>query len=136
MSGDEVEMSPIDYVAKIVLALSKTPEECRVFNCQNNNIIHNMDIVNALNTFDYGIKKVSDEEFREICMNNMDENIQGLITSDLSIDEVDDESFEEVVDTNQTASILHELGLDWPKPDEQYLIRLIKYLNKFNFFAE
>ena len=55
---------------------------------QNNNIIHNMDIVNALNTFDYGIKKVSDEEFREICMNNMDENIQGLITSDLSIDEV------------------------------------------------
>ena len=44
-------------------------------------------------------------------------------------------TFEEVVDTNQTAKILHELGLDWPKPDEQYLIKLIKYLNKFNFFT-
>ena len=134
MSRDEVEMSPIDYVAKAVLKLSKTPEECRVFNCQNNNIISNKEIVDALNTFDYGIEKVSDDEFREICMQNMDENIQGLITADLSIDEVDDESFEDVVDTNQTVNILHQLGLDWPKPDEQYLIRLIKYLNKFDFF--
>ncbi len=39
MNNDEIEMSLIDYVAKATLALAKTPNECRVFNCVNPNII-------------------------------------------------------------------------------------------------
>ena len=39
MNNDEIEMSPIDYVAKATLALAKTPNESRVFNCVNPNII-------------------------------------------------------------------------------------------------
>ena len=134
MSRDEVEISPIDYVAKAVLTLAKTPEKCRVFNSLNNNIIHNADIIDALNSFGYGIRQVDNEEFIRICRENMDENIQGLITSDTSIEDMDDESFEQYINTKQTTVILNSLGFSWPKPDGEYLKRLIEYLNKFDYF--
>ena len=134
MIKDEVEISPIDCVAKAVLTLTKTPEKCIVFNSQNNNIIHNKDIVDALNTFGYDIKQVDDEEFVRICKENMNENIQGLITSDTSIGDMDNEYYEEYVDTKQTNLILHTLGFEWPKPDREYLKKMITYLNKFDYF--
>ncbi len=139
MNNEEIEMSPIDYVAKAILALAKTPKECRVFNCVNPNSIYNSDIIEALNSFGYGINLVSDEEFIEICKDNMDENIQGLITSDMSIDKLSEEEYSEeldefIVKTDQTKEILHSLGIDWPILTQDYLKSLIKYLNKFNYF--
>ncbi|WP_407375056.1 amino acid adenylation domain-containing protein, partial [Methanobrevibacter sp.] len=130
--NDEVEMSPINMTAKSLLALSKTPAKCRVFNCNISNIIHNYDIIEVLNSFGYEIEKVSNKEFVEICKNNMDENIQGLITSETSID--DEEPYEEYVNNEQTRTILHELNVDWPEIDKEYLKRVITYLNKVNFF--
>ena len=141
MNSDEIEMSPIDYVAKATLALAKTPKECRVFNCVNPNKIYNSNIIEALNSFGYDINLVSDEEFIEICRDNMDENIQGLITSDMSIDELSEEELSEdeydeeldefIVKSDQTKEILHSLGIDWPILTQDYLRSLIKYLNKF-----
>ena len=135
MYHEEVEISPIDYVARIILALSKTPAKCRVFNCQNNsNMIHYGDIVNVMNLYDYGIKKVSEKEFKAVCEENMNENIQGLITSDLTMDNLKVELFEENIENSQTDAILESLNVEWPKIDENYLKRLIDYLNKLNFF--
>ena len=138
-------MSPIDYVANAILALSKTPVKCRVFHCVNPNMICNGDIVEALNSFGNDINMVSDEEFIKICKENMDENIQGLITSDLSIKDLSDEMEDEFEDygeefvemnlkSDQTCEILHSLEFDWPESTQDYLKRFITYLNKFNFF--
>ena len=135
MYHEEVEISPIDYVAKIVLALSKTPAKCRVFNCQNSsNMIHYGDIVNVMNSCDFKIRKVSEKEFKEICEENMNENIQGLITSDLTMDNLKVELFEENTENTQTDAILKSLNMEWPKIDENYLKRLIDYLNELKFF--
>ena len=43
-------------------------------------------------------------------------------------------SFESLVEIEQTTEILRLLGFNWPKPDKDYLKRLIDYLNKFNYF--
>ena len=145
MYDEIIEMSPIDYVANAILALSKTPVKCRVFHCVNPNMICNGDIVEALNSFGNDINMVSDEEFIKICKENMDENIQGLITSDLSIKDLSDEMEEEFEDygeefvemnlkSDQTCEILHSLEFDWPESTQDYLKRFITYLNKFNFF--
>jgi amino acid adenylation domain-containing protein len=137
MYNEAEEMSPIDCTAKAIIALSKTPQKCRVFNCQNKNELLNSDIINVLNSFGYDIREVSDDEFMEICRENMDENIQGLITSDMSM--ADEEAYEEddyeyILKTDQTVEILESLGFEWVKPDADYLTRAIDYLNNLGFF--
>ena len=135
MSQEVVEMSPIDCVARGVLELSKTPNKCRVFHCMNNKYILNSDIINVLNTYGYDIKEVSNEEFKEIYEKNMDENIQGLITAEIGIDDLDEvDDFDAKIEIEQTTEILHELGFDWPQPDDEYLKKLIDYLNSVKYF--
>ena len=135
MSKEEIDMSQIDYVAKSVLELSKTPEKCRIFHSMNDHYISNGDIIDALNDYGYDIREVNNEEFKEIYEKNMNENIQGLITAEISVEDYEEEdSFEENVEIEQTTEILHSLGFYWPKPDKDYLKRLIAYLNKFDYF--
>ena len=135
MADNETDMSQIDYVAKAVVKLSKTPEENRVFHCKNNNYIMLRDIVDALNACGYGIAEVSGEEFKQICEENMNENIQGIITADMKIDELDKgNDFYNKTKLEQSLEILHLLGFDWPKADDNYLKRVITHLNEVNFF--
>ena len=135
MANEKVDMSQIDYVAKGILALCKTPDKSRVFHCMNNHYISHRDIVDALNAYGYGIAEVAFEKFKEIYEHNINENIQGIITADFSIDDFDEEDdFEENVEIEQTVDILQSLGFDWPKPDINYLKRLFDYLNKFGYF--
>jgi len=135
MSKEEIDMSQIDYVAKSVLELSKTPEKCRIFHSMNDQYISNGDIIDALNDYGYDIREVNNEEFKEIYEKNMNENIQGLITAEISVEDYEEEdSFEDLVEIEQTTEILHSLGFYWPKPDKDYLKRLIDYLNKFDYF--
>ena len=135
MANEKVDMSQIDYVAKGILALCKTPVKSRVFHCMNNHFISHRDIVDALNTYGYGIVEVGFEEFKQIYEHNINENIQGIITADFSIDDFDEEDdFEENVEIEQTIDILQSLGFDWPKPDKKYLKRVFDYLNKFDYF--
>ena len=134
MYVDEVEMSPIDYTARAILKLCKTPKECRVFHCQNNNIIYMSNIINVLNSFDYDISAVSVEEFAMVVQDNMDESIQGLITSDLYTGDFEEgEEVEASVEVNQTSNILNALGFYWPQSDMDYLKRLITYLKSLDF---
>lgn len=135
MANEKVDMSQIDYVAKGILALCKTPDKSRVFHCMNNHYISQRDIVDALNAFGYGIAEVVFEEFKRIYEHNISDTIQGIITADFSIDDFDEEDdFEENVEIGQTVDILKSLGFDWPKPDKKYLKRLFEYLNKLNYF--
>ena len=99
------------------------------------------DIIDALNSFGYGIEDVTPEEFRKIYEQNMDENIQGIITADLTIDDFEDDEDEtlendigEIVNMNLTLDILNSLGFEWPETDKEYLIKFIEYLNEVHYF--
>ena len=130
-----VEFSPIDYVAKAVLLLSKTPEESRIFHCESDKLIPLGDVINVLNSYGHNINLVSTEEFKKIFKENMDDGIQGLVMDDLSIDDHDLGKNDEVpVDMNLSLNILASLGFEWPKCDETYLRQFINHLNDFNYF--
>ena len=135
MANTQTDMSQIDCVAKGILELSKTPEKCRVFHCMNNNYIPLRNIVDAFNSYGNGIEEVDINRFKQIYEQNINENIQGIITADLAIDDLGEENdFDGNVKIEQTTEILHSLGFDWPEPDENYLKRLIDYLNELNYF--
>lgn len=101
----------------------------------NNHYILLRNMVDALNTYGNGIKEVDVDRFKQIYEQNMNENIQGIITADLAIEDLDEENdFDENIKIELTTEILHSLGFDWPQPDENYLKRLIDYLNELNYF--
>lgn len=139
ISEDMVELSQIDYVAKATLALAKTPKESIVFHAESDKLIPTSDIIDALNSFGYGIEEVTPEEFRKIYEQNMDENIQGIITADLTIDDFEDDEEDEfddgeIVNMDLTLDILNALGFEWPEADEEYLIKFIEHLNEVHYF--
>ena len=143
ISNEMVELSQIDYVAKAILALAKTPKESIVFHAVSDKFIPTSDIIDVLNSFGFGIEEVSIEEFRKIYEQNMDENIQGIITADLTIkdfddaleeDESDESDIGELVKMDLTLNILNTLGFNWPECDKEYIKRFIKYLNEVHYF--
>ena len=137
LASEMVEISPIDCVAKATLLLSTTPKDSTIFHCENDKLISNQEIIDALNSFGFDIKNVSSEEFKEIYEQNMNENIQGIITADLTLDDLDfDEEGDDgsIVKMDQTLDILDSLGFEWPVIDEDYLKRFIKFLNEVNYF--
>ena len=137
LASEMVEISPIDCVAKATLLLSTTPKDSTIFHCENDKLISNQEIIDALNSFGFDIKNVSSEEFKEIYEQNMNENIQGIITADLTLDDLDfDEEGDDgsIVEMDQTLDILDSLGFEWPVIDEDYLKRFIKFLNEVNYF--
>ncbi|WP_458406165.1 amino acid adenylation domain-containing protein [Methanobrevibacter sp.] len=141
ISNEIVELSPIDCVAKATLELAKTPKECVVFHAVSDKLIPTGNIIDALNSFGFGIENVTPEEFRDILEQNMDENIQGIITADLTFDDFDledeDESesgSDELVQIYQTLDVLDSLGFEWPECDMNYLTTFIKYLNEVHYF--
>ena len=136
LSQKLVEFSPIDYVARAVLLLSKTPKESRIFYCENNKFIPVTDIIDALKSFGYDVDIVPTDEFKKIFKENLGEGTQGLIMDDLSIDGLDfeDDSIN-VVNMDQSLEILNSLGFEWPETDENYLKQLFGYLNTVNYFV-
>ena len=139
ISDEIVELSQIDYVAKAILALAKTPKESIVFHAVSDKLIPTQNIIDVLNSFGFGIEEVTPEEFRKIYEQNMNENIQGIITADLTIDDFemgeDSESdVGEIVNIDFTLEILNTLGFVWPECDEAYLKRFIEYLNEVHYF--
>ncbi|WP_296860642.1 non-ribosomal peptide synthetase [uncultured Methanobrevibacter sp.] len=143
ISEEVVELSPIDYVAKATLELAKAPKECTVFHAVTDKWIPTSDIIDVLNSFGFGIKDVTHEEFREIYKQNMDENIQGIITADLTIDDFAEDDVEseyvesddgELVVMDQTIEILKTFGFTWPECDKDYLTKFIKHLIALKYF--
>ncbi len=135
LSQKPVEFSPIDYVARAVLLLSKTPKESRVFYCENNKFIPVTEIMEALKSFGHDIDIVPTEKFKKIFKDNLGEDIQGLVMDDLSIDIIDFvENFVNVVNMDQSLEILNSLGFEWPETDQTYLKQLFSYLNGVNYF--
>ena len=139
ISNEIVELSPIDYVAKATLCLSKTPKESTVFHAESDKLIPTANILEVLNSFGFDIKDVTPEEFRKIYEENMDENIQGIITADLTIDDFEEDESDEsdigqIVKIDQTTDILNALGFEWPECDKDYISKFIKYLNNVHYF--
>ena len=132
----QTEFSPIDIVAKSIVALAKTPKENTVFNSYNSHYITYADVLHSIITQGYEMKKVEMDEFNELLDEarkdeTKQEGISGLVTQ-VGMGKAKNRSIVNVSNTF-TTNILTHLDVYWPLTTYDYLNNFINYLQSMGF---
>ena len=136
MLNSNIELSPIDYTAKSIINLSKTPKECRVFHPCNNHSIPFADIIDILKDLGFNLDIVSDDEF-EVALTEVmkDEEkqagLEGFITS------IGSGQVKKVwiKDSNDyTIQMSYLMNVKWPLISYDYVYNFMKFMKDSDFF--
>lgn len=141
MLNQEIEFTPIDVCTKAIVALSKnTILDNKIYHLYNHNFATIQDIVQVLNSFNYNIQIVSDEEFeKRIIQFSQGENAKALlgIINDLDYNNNSSISinynFTVKICSDYTQKYLHLLKCDWNISNKAYIKKLVAYMKKVNF---
>ena len=131
------EFSPIDMVAKTVLLLSTTPDDCVCFMPSNQHLIHIGDVVTELSK-DNPVKLVEDDEFfkgldEALSDKEKSEKVSSLLVYQGRQDEARMCGVENL-DNSYTTQILYRLGFHWPVTGNNYVDQFAQRLRKLGFF--
>ena len=132
----QTEFSPIDIVAKSIVALAKTPKENTVFNSYNSHYITYADVLHTIITQGYEMSKVEMDEFNELLDEarkdeTKQDGISGLVTQ-VGMGKAENRSIVNVSNTF-TINILNHLNVYWPLTTYEYLNNFINYLQSMGF---
>ena len=133
----KTEFSPINIVAKAIIALSSSPKQCCLFNCYNNHMVTYGDILNALNTMGIRIDQVDASVFEASLKEAMNdeskqEGIYGLITT-VGMGTRKERQLTQV-NNDQTTQALYSEGIFWPVISEKYLATFIDFMKNLGFW--
>ena len=134
----ETEFSPIDCVAKAVLTLAKTPDDCICFQPVNPHRPLMGDVIRAMNDVGHTIRGAEDEEVAEALNKALaDEKTNAAVGCLIAYDNGDgsQEIGLENLDTTYTSCILERLGFSWPETGRVYMSRFLNKLNEKGFFG-
>ena len=133
-----VEFSPIDCLAKAVVAIATTPKECVCFIPLNPHRPLMGDVVTAFKEEGFDIKGVEPAEFESAFTDALaDEKTREAVGS-LAAYNSNDNTSEiglESCDNSLTTQILERLGFSWPETGVSYIVRFLKYLEQKGFFG-
>ncbi len=134
----QTEFSPIDCVAKAVLALACTPDECVCFHPLNPHRPLMGDVIRSMNQMGYSILGAENEEVAKAINEALsDEKASSTVGSLIAYNSGDNiqviglESF----DNSYTSGILERLGFSWPETGSDYIGRFLEKLSKKGFFG-
>ena len=135
LSGN-VEFSPIDITAKSIVALSKTPRDCRVFHAYNPQNVTFDDIIRIIKKIGLIIEPVEEEEYKialeaALADKSKQDGITGILTS---IGEGYVKKDWVPVENKYTMQLLYRLGVHWNLISEEYIYYFVKYLYELSFF--
>ena len=133
-----VEFSPIDCLAKAVLALASTPDDCICFIPLNPHRPMISDVVQALNEEGYPVRGVESEEFMAALHEALsDENKREAVSSLAVYNSSDDIQpiGPESCDNSHTLQILERLGISWPETGSTYIRQFLKKLGEKGYFG-
>jgi hypothetical protein len=134
----ETEFSPIDCVAKAVLALAQTPDDCICFQPLNPHRPLMSDVIHSMNDMGFSIRGAENEEVAEALNKALaDEKTSGAVGSLIAYNSSDGSqeiSFDSI-NVNYTACILERLGFSWPETGSAYMHRFLKKLDEKGFFV-
>ena len=133
----KIEFTPIDECAKAIVLLAKTSEyDNKIFHLYNHNLIPLKNVVKVLNEYNYNIKILSEEAFRNRILEyskNMNDNISAIVndfnTTNLSLDY----NFSVNIKSDFSQRILSQLGFNWRNIDNAYLRTIITYMRDIKF---
>lgn len=134
----QTEFSPIDYVAKAVLALAQTPDECVCFQPLNPHRPLMGDVIRSMNDIGFAVRGGENEEVAAalnaaLADEKKNDAVGSLIAynSGGSIEMIGLES----LDNTYTNSVLERLGFSWPETGSAYVKRFLEKLNQKGFFG-
>ncbi|MBR1800885.1 MAG: amino acid adenylation domain-containing protein [Bacteroidaceae bacterium] len=137
MRNKRVEFSPINEVARAIVLLSATPEECTVFHPYN---IHGQflgDVLSALTVVTGGIRFVEQEEFQQ-AMDEAGKDPQKakqmaalLAYKDMAHGK---KTTDVQRDNDYTTQVLYRLGFSWSPTSWDYIERMLTAIGGFGFF--
>ena len=133
----ETEFSPIDCVARAVLALAQTPDDCVCFQPLNPHRPLMGDIIRAMNDIGYPIRGAEGEEVAEALNKALaDEKTNAAVGSLIAYNSSDgsQEIGLESLDITYTSCVLERLGFSWPETGRDYIRRFLEKLNEKGFF--
>ena len=135
--NEETEFSPIDCVAKAVLTLAQTPDDCVCFQPLNPHRPLMGDIIRTMNEMGYAIQGGEDEEVAEALNRALaDEKTNAKVGSLIAYNSSDgsQEIGLESLDITYTSCILERLGFSWPETGSSYMRRFLEKLEEKGFF--
>ena len=133
--ANEMEFSPIDCLAKAVIALARTPKECVCFMPINPHRALMQDIFAEIG----GIRAVEDDEMKQALDAALSDSVKNSAAAPL-IAYSDNSGVKELglddIDTGFTSQVLYRLGFSWPETGAEYIRQFIRKLNELSFFDE
>ena len=141
MLNQKIEFTPVDLCAKAIVLLSKSQAtENRVFHLYDHNLTSIRKVVNILNSLDVPISSIDNKEFEEyllkISKDSKDQSALKGIINDISFENSSlnlDYSFTVNISSKMTQEYLKALNFEWPIVDDNYLLKILKYMKKVKF---
>ena len=133
-----IEFSPIDEVAKAILLLSETPDECVIFHPINH---HNMaigDVVRVMQACRIKIDFTEPDDFQKAWqIAEEDPDKAKILTSSIAYRSGDKDSDVITFPKNNryTMQVLYRLGYSWPLTTWEYVEQFITMLQRLGFFS-
>ncbi|MEG2348385.1 MAG: amino acid adenylation domain-containing protein [Clostridia bacterium] len=135
-----LEFTPIDYAAKAVILLSKTPKQYNVFHLFNHKHSQMEYVDNVFKKIGINLRHITKSDMTELIDMYSKENegykkIQGIIL-DINKNKELEYKPNTIVKSDFTIEILKELGFEWPEISDTYIIKYIEYLYEIGFFIK
>jgi thioester reductase-like protein len=131
-----VNFSPVDEVARMIVALSGSNEADAIYHVSPDEETAYADIFAALGKTGHNVTPVSDKEFEAMIDEykhdkSKQEAVEGLLAErpNMNYNNV-------VVTQHETSKALHTLGKSWEPITEEYLNMYINALEQLNMFEE
>jgi len=131
------EFSPIDEVARAIMLLAQSPEDCIVFHPYN---IHQQFLSDVLNGFAQAgipLKHVESEEFSQRLNTMMDNpDLVTLLRPLMAYNLGSNRNIRNIECTNDyTTQVLYRLGFQWPPTAADYVHRFVDTIMGFDYFT-
>lgn len=142
MLEQHIEFTPIDYCARAILLLSKSPiGKNKIFHLYNHNLCTIGNIVDRLRLLNINIEILSQADFdRSILeMSKFDFKNAALqgIANDLTVNNDNSVNlnydFSVNLKSNFTEKYLENFKFTWPKCDDTYIDKMLHYMKKVDF---
>ena len=137
MLGQEIEFSPIDSLAKVVLTLATTPKDCTCFMPVNPHRALMQDVIDEICHAGYEINAVSQDEMIDALQAALaDESKSNSLVPLLAYannNDIEPLGLDDA-DVSYTLQVLYRLGFYWSETGTAYIRKFVANLKELLFF--
>ena len=136
----EVELTPVDICAKVILELAKLDNgQISVFHVYNNKNVIMKEIIAVFNSFGKNVIVVDNKSYQEYIEKIINDDTKNKmlikVINDLYKDSINNTASFVEVSCKITEEILRRLGINWPDINKEYLEKVFKHMKKIGFIS-